>query len=241
MARRVIDGVVAITFTEAAAAEMATRIGEALAGLALGDQPIGWMPGDVVAEIEDEEIAARAAALGGEVHRLPVTTIHAFCQRVLTAHPFEAGLHPHFEIDADRSVLEALVDEVVEEALRGLDDDPRREAWELLAARLSDRSRSPRRCGAWSKPGPTPPICGGPVRPCIGGRFTAELEGALADFFSAEAGLLVAVPRNRITEDTRAALAVIAKLDSLGSRAVRRPAGDSLVLDDKQSSGCDLV
>ncbi len=134
-AGRVIDGVVAITFTEAAAAEMAARIGEALAGLAMGDQPVGWIPGDVIAGLEDEEIAVRSQALCGEVHRLQVTTIHAFCQRVLTAHPFEAGLHPRFEIDAAGDVLEALVDEVVLEALRNLEDSPIRDAWELLAGR----------------------------------------------------------------------------------------------------------
>ena len=82
-AGRVIDGVVAITFTEAAAAEMAARIGEALAGLAMGEQPVGWIPGEVIAGLEDEEIAVRAQALCGEVHRLQVTTIHAFCQRLL--------------------------------------------------------------------------------------------------------------------------------------------------------------
>ena len=101
----------------------------------MGVRPVGWIPGEVIAGLEDEEIAVRAQALCGEVHRLQVTTIHAFCQRVLTAHPFEAGLHPRFEIDADGDVLEALVDEVVLEALRNLEDSATRDAWEALAAR----------------------------------------------------------------------------------------------------------
>jgi ATP-dependent helicase/nuclease subunit A len=134
VAKRVIDRVVAITFTDAAAAEMATRIGEALAGLARGETPVGWIPGTGMGGVASDEIRGRAAALGDEVHRLRVTTIHAFCQRLLTAHPFAAGLHPEFTIDADGTVLEALVDEVVLEALRELERSPRRSDWERLAA-----------------------------------------------------------------------------------------------------------
>ena len=44
IARRVIEGVVAITFTEAAAAEMARKIGEAFAALTHGLEPVGWKP-----------------------------------------------------------------------------------------------------------------------------------------------------------------------------------------------------
>jgi len=133
VARSVIMGLAAITFTEAAAAEMATRIGEALAGLARGEDPIGWEPGEIVGKLKNNEIKARSAALCGEVHRLSVTTIHAFCQRILAAHPFDAGLHPHFEIDADGLSIEALVDEVVEDALRELEDGELRVFWERLA------------------------------------------------------------------------------------------------------------
>ena len=221
VARRVIEGVVAITFTEAAAAEMATRIGAALTGLARGEQPIGWVPGRALDGVDSTEIAVRAAALGGEAHRLSVTTIHAYCQRVLAAHPFEANLHPQFEIDADGSVIETLVDEVVDEALRGLEDDPHREAWEVLAARSVGPAKvaDALRCliGAGAKPDD---LQRDPFDDSTAAGFSAQLEAALADFFDAEAGLLVAVPRNRMTEETRAALAVIAeKLGSLDARA----------------------
>ena len=41
IAREVVKGVVAITFTEAAAAEMARKIGEALTAFAIGMEPVG--------------------------------------------------------------------------------------------------------------------------------------------------------------------------------------------------------
>ncbi len=44
IARRVIERVVAITFTEAAAAEMAHKIGTAFLALASGEEPVGWDP-----------------------------------------------------------------------------------------------------------------------------------------------------------------------------------------------------
>ncbi len=133
VARRVIEGVVAITFTEAAAAQMAQRIGEAFVELARGEKPIGWDPDPQQLPDDPKEVARRAAALADEGHRLAVSTIHAFCQRLLATHPLEAGLHPRFEVDADGSRLEALVDEVVEEALRALNDGSRSADWERLA------------------------------------------------------------------------------------------------------------
>jgi hypothetical protein len=64
---------------------------------------------------------------------LVVSTIHAFCQRLLATYPLEAGLHPRFEVDADGARIQALAEDVVEEALRNLDEDPNRNQWERLA------------------------------------------------------------------------------------------------------------
>ncbi len=133
VARRVIERVVAITFTEAAAAEMARKIGMAFLDLAGGDPPVGWDPDPEVILADREEIRRRAQALSEEGHRLQVSTIHAFCQRLLATYPLEAGLHPRFEVDAEGARIEALAEEVVEEALRGLDAAPDRSDWERLA------------------------------------------------------------------------------------------------------------
>ena len=133
-ARRVIEHVVAMTFTDAAAAEMARKIGLAFLGLAVGEQPVGWDPRPGLLPEDPVEIERRARALAEEGHRLVVSTIHAFCQRILATYPLEAGVHPRFQVDGDGTRLERLVEEVVENALRGLADDPTRDQWERLAA-----------------------------------------------------------------------------------------------------------
>jgi len=133
VARKVIERVVAITFTEAAAADMARRIGIAFLDLAAGEEPVGWDPEPGMLPADTDEITNRARALSEEGHRLVVSTIHAFCQRLLATYPLEAGLHPRFEVDADGVRIEALAEEVVEEALRGLGADPSRSHWERLA------------------------------------------------------------------------------------------------------------
>ena len=165
VARRVIERVVAITFTEAAAAEMARKIGTALIDLAGGESPIGWDPEPGLLPDEEDEVRARARALSEESHRLVVSTIHAFCQRLLSTYPLEAGLHPRFEVDPEGARLESLAEELVEDRLRGLADDPNRPSWERLAVEgkgppevVSAHLRS-RRCRR--RPGG---LRGGPVR-----------------------------------------------------------------------------
>ena len=133
VARRVIERVVAITFTEAAAAEMARKIGTALIDLAGGASPIGWDPEPGLLPDDEDELRDRARALSEESHRLVVSTIHAFCQRLLSTYPLEAGLHPRFEVDPEGALLQSLAEELVEERLRGLAEDPTRGGWERLA------------------------------------------------------------------------------------------------------------
>lgn len=84
--------IAAITFTEKAAAELLERLRIAL---------------EEAAEKQSENFAAERA-----LRQWPfavVSTIHAFCARILREHPFEAGLDPHFRVldQAQADLLEA--------------------------------------------------------------------------------------------------------------------------------------
>ncbi len=116
VAARVLDGVVAITFTEAAAAEMAAKIGQALADVA-GDRIPVWVD-RLALPADTDERKARAAALVVALDHLLVATIHAFCRRLLATVPLDAGLHPGFAVDAEGSVLAEVVQTTVEAAFR---------------------------------------------------------------------------------------------------------------------------
>ncbi len=139
IAARVLDGVVAITFTEAAAAEMATRVGQALAEVQNGRLPKGLLPETLAGAVGEEQ--PRAAALLVALDHLLVATIHAFCRRLLAGVPLEAGLHPSFAVDAEGFVLAEVVQEVVESAFRQALAAPERSALFALVARGVDPPR----------------------------------------------------------------------------------------------------
>ncbi len=122
IAAQALGGVVAITFTEAAAAEMAARISNALAALAGNagfDDPAlrGFQP-ELLGAAARSDIAARGGLLLAGLDHLTAETIHAFCRRLLARHPLAAGLHPRIEVDADLAASEEVIAEVVERAAR---------------------------------------------------------------------------------------------------------------------------
>jgi ATP-dependent helicase/nuclease subunit A len=116
--------ILALTYTKAAAAEMATRVAARLAEwVTAGDKELaGWL-----AELLDRRPTAdemrRARQLFALVIETPgglkVQTIHAFCERLLQRFPLEAGVPPGFEIldDEERTaLLEEATDLVLAEA-----------------------------------------------------------------------------------------------------------------------------
>jgi ATP-dependent exoDNAse (exonuclease V) beta subunit len=119
LAARVMRGVVAITFTEKAAAQMGQEVARGLESMSRGTLPLGVRPSDI--QEHREQLVIRASALLASMDLLKTSTIHAFCRAMLARHPFEAGVHPNFQVDADHSVIADLAEEVLERhALRAL-------------------------------------------------------------------------------------------------------------------------
>lgn len=116
IARRTLEGVQAITFTDAAAAEMTRRAGDALTALA-GElaPPPGFDPSRL--EMSAEALRHRAEALLGSLDHLTIQTFHSWSRGLLATWPLEAGIHPGFTIDADERLTEALSEEVLEASL----------------------------------------------------------------------------------------------------------------------------
>lgn len=128
VAARVLQRMVAITFTEAAAAEMATRVGEVFEKIAGGATPLDLERANGIdpraLPLDDTERRARAKALASALDRFGVRTIHAFARRLLATHPLEAGLHPEFAVDPDGLLASEVIREVLEARLREAYDDP---------------------------------------------------------------------------------------------------------------------
>jgi ATP-dependent helicase/nuclease subunit A len=132
VAGSVLEGVVAITFTDAAAAEMAARVAKALATLGKGEPAEGIDESALPADPGVRRERARSLLLA--VDRLRVSTIHAFCNRLLAANPAEAGVHPSFVVDADGARVEEIVRTVVGACFRRAAHGPEADDLVTLAA-----------------------------------------------------------------------------------------------------------
>src|SRR5262249_27879651 len=103
-----------LTFTKAAAAEMAVRLQRTLGRwVTLDDAALG----DELAALHVEPgpvTLAAARALFARVLDLPggmrIGTIHAFCQSLLRRFPLEAALSPHFRLVDERDAEDALTE-----------------------------------------------------------------------------------------------------------------------------------
>ncbi|MFB3117253.1 MAG: UvrD-helicase domain-containing protein, partial [Myxococcota bacterium] len=133
IAAQVLRGVVAITFTDKAAAEMSERIAAALLQVERGKPP-DWLL-DPVPISSADELCNRARALRGALDHLVVQTIHAYCRRLLVENSLDAGLHPNLEIDADGRMQAEAVRSAMEAALESAYESPGNPGMLALAAR----------------------------------------------------------------------------------------------------------
>ncbi|MBR9898949.1 MAG: double-strand break repair helicase AddA [Rhodospirillales bacterium] len=123
--------ILCLTFTKAAAAEMANRVNERLGLWAtMEDRDLQADLANLAGAAPSADETIRARQLFARVLDAPggmkIQTIHAFCQSLLRRFPLEAGLAPHFEIMDDRTAAETMADvqeEVLAFARTGRDDD----------------------------------------------------------------------------------------------------------------------
>lgn len=119
--------ILCLTFTKAAAAEMAIRIGTKLSDWAtMPDKDLRADLRQIAGIDADADTLDRARQLFARVLDAPggmrIETIHAFCQSLLRRFPLEAGIPPHFQVMEERSAVEAMeraVAQVLERARGG--------------------------------------------------------------------------------------------------------------------------
>jgi ATP-dependent helicase/nuclease subunit A len=107
------ERILCLTFTRAAAAEMALRISTGLAAWTIADDAALAEDLAALTDVEpDAETCDLARRLFAAVLDVPggmkIQTIHAFCQSLLRRFPLEAGVAPHFQVADERMSLELL-------------------------------------------------------------------------------------------------------------------------------------
>jgi ATP-dependent helicase/nuclease subunit A len=105
--------IMCLTFTKAAAAEMANRLFERLGKwIVLEDEVLAAELEKLDAPRANTALLERARQLFTRALETPgglkIQTIHAFCERVLQLFPVEAGVVPHFTMLDDRESLSLL-------------------------------------------------------------------------------------------------------------------------------------
>lgn len=114
-----VERLLAITFTEKASSEMKTRIRQLAQKIQSGDKSelVTKLAGGLLRLIEQKEENKEKAAsrlseflvyLKKNLHKGDISTIHAFCARVLREHPAEARVDPEFAIIEERVADELL-------------------------------------------------------------------------------------------------------------------------------------
>ena len=135
------DKILCITFTKAAAAEMANRLNLTLSHWAVAsDDDLAARLFDLMGEPPALEVQHGARRLFAQVLDAPggmkIQTIHAFCQSLLRRFPVEANLAPHFEPMDERQAGDLL--QQAANARLGAPDDATRAALDRVAREVGE-------------------------------------------------------------------------------------------------------
>ena len=134
--------ILCLTFTKAAAAEMAIRINRTLGLWAtLPDDGLEDRLADLCGERPSVEARLNARRLFAQVVDCPggmkIQTIHAFCQSLLRRFPLEAELAPHFDVMDDRTA-DGLLTEARDAVLHAGRTEPDRPLGRAMARLTAD-------------------------------------------------------------------------------------------------------
>lgn len=136
-----------LTFTKAAAAEMATRLSRTLARWTVLDaEALGAELEALDGRVASQDRMAKARRLFAEVLDAPgglkIQTIHAFAQSLLGRFPLEAGVPPNFRLADDRAAASLLDDaeRVVLERARGGTDEGLTDALAVVTERAAEQT-----------------------------------------------------------------------------------------------------
>lgn len=138
--------ILCITFTKAAAAEMASRIQSILSDwVALDDALLRKKIEALTSEKASDDILKQARQLFARVvdegSRMKIMTIHGFCESVLKRFPLEAGLSPDFELIDERQsreMLQEVIDQLFSYQAQELDNKELNEAIAFLSTHLDE-------------------------------------------------------------------------------------------------------
>ncbi len=130
--------VLCLTFTRAAAAEMANRLNERLAEWATqSPDALAGELHELTGRCPDEAMIARARQLFARILDTPggvkIATIHAFCQALLRRFPLEAEVSPEFGVLDERGAAEARLEAVESMILAAREEEPPGDLAEALA------------------------------------------------------------------------------------------------------------
>jgi ATP-dependent helicase/nuclease subunit A len=139
------DRLLCLTFTKAAAAEMANRVNERLGHWTVAaEDDLARDIAGLTGRPADAETCRTARRLFARVLDTPggmrILTIHAFCQSILRRFPLEAGIIPNFEVTDDLSAaeLQAEASNAVLVSARENPDSPLAAAFAEINSRIEE-------------------------------------------------------------------------------------------------------